>query len=362
MVRQMSSFRQAAVKPFRVRLDYGSLGSARSDPKQHLLNNISAVVQAGEHLWLASDEGCTVERLSWDGRGYAKPVSYDLSAYFALPKGGVEIDVEALSIDRDRLWIAGSHSRVRQAPPSPSESERHPRKFLASLATLKQRPRRYLIGQLQLSAQGGKIISAADGTAPCVAFDRTGNSLTRALRGDPHLAPFLGLPDKENGLDIEGIAAKDDKLFLGLRGPIICGYAVILQLSVAIQGSRVRLAGVGSGGRRYRKFFLDLGGLGVRDLTAVGEDLVIIAGPTMGLDGPWSVLRWRKAFGARREGRVGEDALRPEPELSFAGPERPEGIARFLHPDGRRGWLVVYDRPNPKRVAKDGSYRADFFR
>ena len=80
------------MKPSRICLDYGSLGSARTDPKQHLLNNISAVVQAGEHLWLASDEGCTVERLSWDGRGYAKPVSYDLSAYFSLPKGGVEGD------------------------------------------------------------------------------------------------------------------------------------------------------------------------------------------------------------------------------------------------------------------------------
>ncbi|MGH6880667.1 MAG: DUF3616 domain-containing protein, partial [Hypericibacter sp.] len=337
------------MKPSSVRLDYGPLGSVKAGRQQHLLNNISTVAQAGEHLWLASDEGCTVERLSWDGRGYARAVSYDLSAYFSLPKGGPEIDVEALSIDRDRLWIAGSHSRVRQAPPSPSDSECRPRKFLESLTTVKRRPRRYLIGQLHLSAQGGKIVSAADGTAPCVAFDRTGNSLTRALREDPHLAPFLGLPDKENGLDIEGLGAKDYKIFLGLRGPVIRGYAVILQLSVEIQGSTVRLAGIGAGSRRYRKFFLDLGGLGVRDLTVVGEDLVIVAGPTMGLDGPWSVLRWRNAFGARREGLVDKDALRREPGLTFEGPERPEGITRLLHPDGRRGWLVVYDRPDPKR-------------
>lgn len=350
------------MKPSSIWLDYGSIGSAKSDPEQYLLNNLSTVVQAGTNLWLASDEGCTIERLVWDGRRFAKAVSYDLSRYFSLPKQGTEIDVEALAIDRNRLWVAGSHSFVRQAPAVGNDGKGHSRRFLASLATIKWHPRRYLIGQLELSDQGGKIMSSADGTAPCVAFNRSGNSLTTALRKDPLLSPFLGLPDKENGLDIEGLAAKGDRLFIGLRGPVIRGYAVILQVETQIDRSAVKLAGIGPAGRRYRKFFLDLGGLGIRELTTIGDDLVIIAGPTMGLAGPWAVMRWRKAFRARGEGLVGQNALRPEPGLTFDGSERPEGITRFHHPDGRRGWLVVYDHPLPSRLTRTGSYRADFFR
>jgi hypothetical protein len=349
------------MKPSSIWLDYGPLASAKADPQQHLLKNISTVAQSGSCLWLASDEGHTIERLSWNGRRFAKPKSYDLSTYFTLPKGSAEIDIEALAIDRDRLWVAGSHSLIRQAPTGGVDSKRSLRKFLTDLATIKRRPRRYLIGRLDLSARGGKIVSLANGTAPCVAFNRTGSSLTRVLRSDPHLSPFLNLPDKENGLDIEGLAAKDDRLFLGLRGPVIRGYAVILQIAVDVDKHSLTLAGIGAGGRRYRKFFLDLGGLGVRDLTTDGEDLVIIAGPTMVPTRPWAVLRWRKAFSARREGLIDPNALRPLRGLAFEGPERPEGITRFQHPDDGRGWLVVYDQPTPTRISKNGRYRADFF-
>src|SRR5262245_57452409 len=126
------------MKPSTIWLDFGPLGSTRADPEQHLLKNISAVVQAGSHLWLASDEGHTVERLSWNGRSFAKALSYDLSDYFAMPKGSAEIDIEALAIDRDRLWVAGSHSLVRQAPAGNADSKQGQHKFLTDLAIIKR--------------------------------------------------------------------------------------------------------------------------------------------------------------------------------------------------------------------------------
>jgi hypothetical protein len=347
---------EARMKLSTVPLDYGSLGAAAAHRQQHLITNISTVAQAGAHLWLASDEGCSVERLSWDGRRYGKAVSYDLSFYFPLPKGDKEIDIEALSIDRDRLWIAGSHSLVRPKPDPDALSQ----DFLKDLAIIARRPRRYLIGRLALSDGGGKILSPPDGRAPCLPFEKAGNSLTHALGTDRHLSSFMGLPDKENGLDIEGLAAKGDALFLGLRGPVIRGHAVILQIALEDAKSGLKLACIGARRAPYRKFFLDLGGLGIRDLTMEGEDLIVIAGPTMGLTGPWAVWRWKKALGARREGLVDSEALKLVSGLDFAGPERPEGITRFLHPDGRRGWLVVYDGPAKSRVKK-GIYRADFF-
>jgi len=349
----------------RVRLRYGSLGSRAADPAQRLIRNISTIAQSGLHLWLASDEGSTVERLSWNGRAFTGLESFDLADYFSLPDGKSEIDVEAISIDGHHLWIAGSHSVARQAPkPTAPALRKDParRDSLATLAIVKRRPRRYLIGKLTLSNGGGSILRPVMGAAPCVKFDRTGNSLTKSLRGDPHLAPFLDLPDKENGLDIEGLAAGRGKLFLGLRGPVIRGYAIILEIAPREKNGRLQLAKLGAEGRRYRKHFLDLGGLGIRDLTVDGDDLVMIAGPTMNLREPWSVMRWRHAFAARREGIVEARAVSSVMPMDPKDGARPEGILRFRHPkNGRRGWLVVYDNPSPARIDRKGSYDADFF-
>lgn len=45
----------------------------------------------------------------------------------------------------------------------------------------------------------------------------------------------------------------------------------------------------------YRKHVLDLDGLGVRDLCPSGDDLLVLAGPTMDLDGPVRIYRWHGA-------------------------------------------------------------------
>ena len=42
------------------------------------------------------------------------------------------------------------------------------------------------------------------------------NALSKALMKDPHIAPFIGVPAKENGFDIEGIAVAGDLVAVGL--------------------------------------------------------------------------------------------------------------------------------------------------
>ena len=56
------------------------------------------------------------------------------------------------------------------------------------------------------------------------------NQLIEALAEDEHLGPFLqmGLPSKDNGFDIEGLAVQGNQVFLGLRGPVLRGWAIIL--------------------------------------------------------------------------------------------------------------------------------------
>lgn len=276
-----------------VRLDYGSLGSKRTEAEQKRLNNISAVIQTKQHLWLASDEGSTIERLSWSKDRFADARSFELADYFTLPGTKPEIDIEGLSVADGRLWIAGSHSRNRKTPknkPGESETEDAVTDDLARLAEVKLPKRRYLLGCVKLSDDHSKIDAPKDGGAPCIVFGAHGNALAEALAEDAHIAPFLQLPDKENGLDIEGLAVKGERMFLGLRGPVIGGYAIILELSLEDAGGTLLLRRLGANGARYRKHFVSLGGLGIRDLSVEGNGLLILAGPTMGIPGPWSVM------------------------------------------------------------------------
>jgi hypothetical protein len=124
---------------------------------------------------------------------------------------------------------------------------------------------------------------------------RDGQSLVDALRADEHIGPFLAIPSKDNGLDIEGLVTLPPRLLVGLRGPVLRGWAIVLELEPRLDPADptlLHLAPLDSpAGRSYRKHFLDMDGLGVRDLTRHGDDLLILAGPTMLLDGPSRILR-----------------------------------------------------------------------
>ncbi len=61
-------------------------------------------------------------------------------------------------------------------------------------------------------------------------FGARGKDLRDLLEDDEHLAPFLAIPGKDNGLDVEGIAVRGDRVLLGLRGPVLRGWALVLEL------------------------------------------------------------------------------------------------------------------------------------
>ncbi len=124
--------------------------------------------------------------------------------------------------------------------------------------------------------------------------DAEHNLLTRLLEDDPHVGPFLAIPGKDNGFDIEGLALDGRRLLLGLRGPVLRGWTMLLELAVEPAGDWLRLAPLDGEGTMLRKHFLQLGGLGVRDLHFAGDDLYILAGPTMVLDGDIRLFRWPK--------------------------------------------------------------------
>jgi uncharacterized protein DUF3616 len=101
---------------------------------------------------------------------------------------------------------------------------------------------------------------------------------------DEHLKKFFSTPGKDNGFDIEGLAVAGNRVFIGLRGPVLRGWAVLLELELEVDDkkpSRLNLKPINPNNPHnpknptYRKHFIELGGLGVRDLCVQDSDLLI---------------------------------------------------------------------------------------
>jgi hypothetical protein len=352
-------------------------------PADCLRGQLSAVVQVQGDLWLASDESNSVERLTRVAPGeYGQHRTFRTAEYLALPakdeaepeaEPEAEIDIEGLAVDDGYLWIAGSHGLKRRK----ARAGKNAAKQIRRLAELRADGNRYLLARIPLreDADGRMVLDAR--VADAAGVERTaarlmggdrGNVLIDALRLDEHLAPFLAIPGKDNGLDIEGIAVHGERLFLGLRGPVLRGWAVVLELRPApVAPGLLRLAPVGKDGAPYRKHFLDLRGLGVRDLRLRGEDLLILAGPTMDLDGPAAVYRWRDALDADQSVLLGADELDEVVRVPYGTGEHgaedhPEGMALLRAEDGEpERLLIVYDSPGARRKHGTHAVQADVF-
>jgi uncharacterized protein DUF3616 len=311
-------------------LDYRD---AAREPK--LLHNLSAVAVAGRFLWTASDEGRSVECLEPDGDGYRLRRQYRLDSLFPdLPgkKSDDEADVEALAVDGDSLWICGSHCWVRKQTESPSLlSDR-----------IVERPSRHLLGRVKLVDDGGRIADFGE----VLSFTGRG-SLREALAKNEFLAPFLELPSKENGLDIEGMTVgPDGKLLFGLRGPLFDSYAVVVAVEIeARKRERLQIKK-----RTVVLHFLHLGGLGVRDLTRSGDEIFVLAGPVTSAPAPFRIYRWKPQDPTyvQRPVLLHEWAYSWGTSTPAEDPENPEGLSVLDR--GRPGLLVLFDSPRLSRI------------
>jgi Protein of unknown function (DUF3616) len=332
----------------RITLDYLGIPP---DPEGKLLRNLSAVAVAGDYLWTASDEGRTVECLKRDGSGYRLHSQINLDDCFEdLPKkndpgeGLPEADIESLAIHDGYLWICGSHCHVRRKAKAKLGDRGGVRRVSPKL---RDRPSRHLLGRVRLDGDGGRLAKRGEN----LPFGRRG--LSAYLAQDDFLGPFLSLPSKENGLDIEGLAISESgTVLLGLRGPLVDSFAVIVELALP--------RGLSLKGAEMVTHFLDLGGLGVRDLTADGGEILILAGPVSGVRSPFRIYRW-KPVDMERQVQTPR-LLYPRPgETHSSKPiltdmaradsdEHPEGICVLDR--GSDGLIVLYD--NPREGLPDG--------
>ncbi|WRH65419.1 MAG: DUF3616 domain-containing protein [Planktothrix sp. GU0601_MAG3] len=334
-----------------------------------LLNNLSGVALTPDgNLWLGADEGTGIERFSpLEPSVFGQHQHFELGNFIPLNNQAEEIDIEGLDYDNSYLWLVGSHSFKRKKPKGKDSGL-----DIERLSQIKAEQNRYLLARIPM--KNGELVQSFSSPelggqtlrAAVLQTTENGNQLMESLKTDEHLGLFIStsLPSKENGLDIEGLAVDKNKIFLGLRGPVLRGFAIILELEVEEKKTGVlSLKEIGEQGKPYRKHFFELMGLGIRDLCLQGENLIILAGPTMDLSATSKVYLWKNAL--TQSGNTITYVNSDQLEVLFDIPvcldgDKPEGLELF-NSLGQPGLLVVYDSPNPGRILSEQEVFADIF-
>ena len=321
---------------------------------------------------------------------YAQHHQFLLADYVRLPVDAKsasaarpEADLEGLAFADGYLWVVGSHAVRRGEPKGRSAQE-----ALAAVAETSRAGNRYLLARIPVDVRDGGVIlrRRVKGSEPERSTDarslRTaarlpgnakGSILTDALRNDVHLGPFLDIPSKDNGFDLEGIAAGPaGRLFIGARGPMLNGWACVIEIKVGTHrkhADRLTLEPINPGNPSnpscalYRKHLLDLNGGSIRDLCFAGPDLLVLTGPPMRGDGLSRVIRWRNALATDKERVVPRERLETLLTLPYDDAhDHAEGLGLVERlPNRSVKILVVYDSASKTRRVGRGSIVADMF-
>jgi hypothetical protein len=246
-------------------------------------------------------------------------------------------------------------------------------KEIKRLSKVEKEPNRYVIGRIPLVKNIDTGILELRKSCPnpdhpqrtlfagIIPLTENTNELYEILQKDEHLKDFFAIPGKDNGFDIEGLAIYHDRMFLGLRGPVLRGWAIILEIELETD-SETKLKIKKNKEKKYKKHFIYLGGMGIRELCVEGENMLILAGATMDLSATIAVFRWKNAFTHDEN----ELVKATEVEKLF---EVPHGFGDNMGKDKAEGmtlWsknevLIVFDSPADIRKTMLSEVMADVF-
>jgi len=174
----------------------------------------------------------------------------------SLLRSGSEIDIEGVAAEGDCYYIVGSHGISKK------RGERQDNR--CSIFRLKVDP--------ETGRPSGALIA---GSRVPASLDVA--SLAEVLRVDPVLGPYFGQPLQQKGVNIEGLAVRNGRLFVGFRSPNLGGCAFVLEIPAdRVFGSKSRPVETQNVASLHR---LRLGeGIGIREIVAAKSCFLIIAG------------------------------------------------------------------------------------
>ena len=310
-----------------------TLDGLLTEDDQHL--NISGLAfnENRSLLVVGSDEGATLQVLRREnGDTYRGAPARNIP----LPTGagGDEIDIEAIAWGERFMYVIGSHSRKRlrvkynEPDEEDNKKAKHNRKRLRTTAI---EPSREQLFRLELDESGHVDPDSIKSI-----------SLRDTIANDDLLRLFQAIPSKENGIDIEGLAADgDDRLYVGFRGPVLRGNFVPVMVVEFEDKFK-------EGDIKYKLLFVNLHGRGIRDMIRLKDDeFLILAGPMGDGHESYRLYRWNGKDCVPGEDKP--DALsNVEPLCEIPQPDgardaKAEGIAILKKTDDQYDFMVVYD-------------------
>jgi Protein of unknown function (DUF3616) len=269
-------------------LDAGMGFSFPSIKTRRALSGIACPVsKAREGLCLAVfDEGAEARHLTINGEAYVPD-----NEQVALRQGNIELDAEAAATDGAFYYVAGSHSAKRNDCANNPES-RHVVRFRVDPKS--GRALRNVRGTLVDYSDTDRLWSILSTTHELQAH--VGDSMCLGT-DTPRDAPQLR---GRRGVNIEGLAVKNGRLFFGFRGPVEDGRAHILAVDAD---------GLFSGkDARPTRVSVNVGkGRAIRDLLAVSDGVLVLAGPDddeKNASVGWIVSRWDGQETSDPEGQI----------------------------------------------------------
>ncbi|MGD9539776.1 DUF3616 domain-containing protein [Methylocystis sp.] len=293
--------------------------SAPAFSKADARENISGFVcapDAPDYCLVVADEGREAAFVSLHEGGLAA-----IGAPFALPVASHEFDAEGATTDGKFLYIAGSQSVKRRT------CEDHPANRVVLRFDVD--PARRPPVTIKSTGELWKIIESLPEFA--------GHAGPNACLGDNSPQRRPDLPGKQ-GVNIEGVAAKDGRLYFGFRGPAIDGEALLLGVDAKalFEGgvAAPSVARIKVGKKRA-----------IRDLTIADGALLALVGPDDdNLPLNYSVFRIESPYqGSARAAELAALDLDKAPRDEKGEPIKPEAIALLDATPERYRLLVLSD-------------------
>jgi len=276
--------------------------------------NISGVVVTEQFMALVTDEGNQLELFKLSTNGWQS------LQVITLTKSLDEIDIEGLAWQKPYLYALGSHSAKRKKiKDSASQKEN-----LKRLQETSPEVARQQLFRIELNSQ-------------FAATDIQSVSLQPLLEANPILKNFIGLPSKENGIDMEGLAIDHEgRLLIGLRGPVLRGNIGSI-FRIETKKKRFEI-------KKSKLLYFDAEGRGVRGLTETPNGFLVLTGAMGDQPMSYQVYRWNG-----KNALAGSDAKDSDFSYLCDLPDskgKPEGIQFLKQSPQHIEFMIVEDGLN----------------
>jgi hypothetical protein len=274
--------------------------------------DVSAIERVGDFLLIGADEGVgkkgrenyvqVLRRIGAHDYEILQNVLVFDSKADGEKKGGKEMDIEGLAVDGRHVYVIGSHGSRRRGVDADRKYGKN-RKRLGANGVRDAGNRDQLI-RMEIDAAGGLS-------------RRTRTSLRDIIKADEVLGPFHATAAKENGINIEGLAARDGWLYVGFRAPVLRGnWVPVMRLKFDDPAD-------------YTLRFVKLGGRGIRGMASASKGFVLLAGPMGDGPGSYQVYQWD-----------GKDMV-PGSDRADNEVGRVHLLGEVAHPDGGKAEGIV---------------------